>query len=290
MRRQAVQEDGAAVGAPHQLRGDVEPTEHLLAPGALGRAARVLTERPDVGLAYGRAVFLRRQEDLALLALEDTDECQHLTGEQFLAHVSKTLNNPVPTPTAVVRTSLQRRLGGYRSDLPHTGDMEMWMRIAVHADVCYLKACQGIYRWHGNNMQHHYLRSTLGDLPERRRAFDVLLAEHAARLRDAAQFDRAVNRQVAERALWTGTRAFEQGDIESFRACTDYALECFPEITSWHAWRRLQQKALIGPRVWKAIRPLVDAVRGNSTTTDIEFEKGWPGMGPWIPHAEAFRQ
>ena len=65
-------------------------------------------------------------------------------------------HNLVATCSAVVRTELQKRLGGYRNELPHTGDMEMWLRFAAHAAVGFIPAYQGVYRQHKTNMSTAY--------------------------------------------------------------------------------------------------------------------------------------
>ena len=259
--------------------------DDLLAAGALARAMSVLNQNPRIGLAYGRAAVLRANAAPPVLVPPNTEGWRHLSGRQFLEHVCRTVANPVPTPTAVVRTALQKAIGGYRPELPHSGDMEMWMRIAVHADVAFLTACQGIYRWHGDNMQRQFLRAGLGDLPERRRAFDVLFANYSSRLVDAKQLERTVRRRIAEAAFWTGSRAFDQGDIESFRACTDFAITCLPEIRSWSAWRHLRYKALIGQRIWRWIRPLCDMIR-NKPPSDSDYDDPLPGMSAWTLESE----
>ena len=56
----------------------------------------------------------------------------------------------------MARTSLHKKIGGYRRELPHTGDMELWMRIGVHASVGILDAEQAYKRSHGQNMQVAY--------------------------------------------------------------------------------------------------------------------------------------
>ena len=43
--------------------------------------------------------------------------------------------NIVPTPTAIVRTAMQKQVDGYRFELPHSGDMEMWLRLASKASL-----------------------------------------------------------------------------------------------------------------------------------------------------------
>jgi hypothetical protein len=43
--------------------------------------------------------------------------------------------NGIVCPEAIVRTSAQLEVGGYRADLPYTSDMEMWLRLASIGDV-----------------------------------------------------------------------------------------------------------------------------------------------------------
>ena len=78
-----------------------------------------------------------------------------LEGREFI-ELSGGADNLVATCSAVVRTKLQKRLGGYRNELPHTGDMEMWLRFAAHASVGFISAYQGVYRFHSANMSTAY--------------------------------------------------------------------------------------------------------------------------------------
>ncbi|KIX78669.1 hypothetical protein SF23_05285 [Streptomyces sp. MBRL 10] len=76
----------------------------------------------------------------------------------------------------VVRTALQRKVGGYDPELPHAGDIEMWMRLAAHADVGYVRgADQAFYRVHGNNMSTTDFGGQLDDLRQRLVAFTSVL-------------------------------------------------------------------------------------------------------------------
>jgi hypothetical protein len=50
---------------------------------------------------------------------------QVLSGLEFITLSGA--RNIAPTPTAVVRTRLQKELGGYPPELPHAGDFEMWL-------------------------------------------------------------------------------------------------------------------------------------------------------------------
>ncbi|GHI12047.1 hypothetical protein Scinn_15100 [Streptomyces virginiae] len=71
---------------------------------------------------------------------------------------------------------LQRKVGGYDPELPHAGDIEMWMRLAAHADVGYVQgADQAFYRVHGDNMSTTDFGGQLDDLRQRLVAFDSVL-------------------------------------------------------------------------------------------------------------------
>src|SRR5437762_480071 len=80
--------------------------------------------------------------------------------------------NIVSTPTAVVRTRLQHEIGGYRKDLPHTGDLEMWMRCAAHGSVGVLDVDQAFYRVHGNNMHKQDFTSAVTVFEQHKAAFE----------------------------------------------------------------------------------------------------------------------
>ena len=70
----------------------------------------------------------------------------------------------VSSPEVVVRTRLQQQIGGYLPSLPHTADVEMWMRFAAHSGVAFIKGVdQAYYRIHGTQM-------TTERVPDRRSA------------------------------------------------------------------------------------------------------------------------
>jgi hypothetical protein len=63
--------------------------------------------------------------------------------------------NCISQPEAVIRSSVLREIGGYNARLPHTSDIEMWLRLSAAADVgringvdqgsvCIQTACNGL--------------------------------------------------------------------------------------------------------------------------------------------------
>ena len=94
-----------------------------LLPGALARVVKVFQDHPEVVLVHGRAVVARVGEPVP--EIEDSGRCEYsvLSGQSFIAAAcADSDNNPVWTPTAVVRTFDQKAVGGYSAELPHAGD------------------------------------------------------------------------------------------------------------------------------------------------------------------------
>jgi hypothetical protein len=232
-----------------------------LISGALLRAARLMDVHTEVGFTYGEQIKTSNPE------AEDYQVPREygwtiLTGPEFLELCctgDSYGENIVGTPTAVVRTSLQKKLGGYRKDLPHAGDMEMWMRFAVHASVGKVEAVQAYKRCHDNNMQKFY--SCIKDFLQRKAAFDVLFEAYSKRIEDGQRLRRLASRCLAEGAFWMGSAAFDRGEEETCRRLLDLALEIDPTLRHWPAWYRLRLKRALGPAVWGLMRPLVRRLR-----------------------------
>jgi glycosyltransferase involved in cell wall biosynthesis len=239
--------------------------DDLLVPGALHRAARLLDAHPEVGLTYGRQIRFSAEDPPAAPPPDGrADGWRILAGRAFIAECCRTGGNPVATPTAVVRTSLWKELGGYRADLPHTADMELWLRFAAHAAVAVTDADQAYKRMHPRNMQHQYLGSGLGDLLHRHAAFEALFSEYGGRFCDAPHLRARATATLAEEAFWAASRAFDRGDLPSYEQCLDCAVRLNPELRTQPRWARLRWKRRMGPWLWGVVRPVLQLLRRAS--------------------------
>ena len=168
-----------------------------LTPGALGRAKALLDAHPGVGFVYGHPLKFQQGSPLPIAR---TKKCgwSVWSGQWWLERRFRDGHNCITSPEVMVRTSLQKRVGGYDARLGHTGDMEMWMRLAACADVGYLRGVdQAYYRVHGQNMTTS--RNQLVDLRQRRLAYEVLLESYGHKLKDAAQLSDIVHRKLGGR-------------------------------------------------------------------------------------------
>ncbi len=121
-------------------------------PGALRRAGDLLDAHPEVGFAYGRSLWVA--DGAPLPSTRTTVRGWSVwSGQWWLERRFRQAENPITSPEIVVRTSLQKRVGGYDPHVPYAADMEMYMRLAAYADVGFLRGVdQAYYRVHGENM------------------------------------------------------------------------------------------------------------------------------------------
>lgn len=182
--------------------------DDLLVPGALRRAAAVMQHYPNVGLVYGHAI--NWVDDRPLPPYRPVARNVRVwAGHEWVGAVCRLGHNVVTSPEVLVRTELQREIGGYRPELPHTADLEMWLRFAARGDIAFIEgADQAYYRIHANKMT--VARSPLIDLEQRAAAFGSFFAESGQQFRDAQMLLRHARRQLAKEALWLACRAYDR--------------------------------------------------------------------------------
>jgi glycosyltransferase involved in cell wall biosynthesis len=235
--------------------------DDVVAPGALARATRLLNLHPEVGMAYGMALVIEEDADPPAVPPPTVEESRVIAGERFLRHCCERAYCPVSTPTAVVRTSVQKTCGGYSSDLPHSGDLEMWMRFALQGPIGVLRSVQAFYRWHAANMGARYYNQLLGD----RREF--LLACHRVLggpegSAEAGVWLAAMHHTVAVEAIRSANRCVDLGDDEAARAWLALAHEVDPGVRGSRGWWRLHVTRTLGRPMTGRIRALLHRLRG----------------------------
>lgn len=226
--------------------------DDYLLPGALGRSVRLMDAHPGMGLSFGQAIT-RMEGEAANLVPASGDGWRVLSGPEFIKMSGA--KNIVPTPTAVVRTSLQKRLGGYRVELPHSGDMEMWLRLAAHGDVGMLEQYQAVYRLHSTNMSSHYYTSRyLPDLRQRKAAADCFLDTCGDVLPDAEQMYRRLIELLAQETVGFASSAFNAGELDLSRQLSVFARELDPAVARSGRWMKLALKRWVGTDMWNTMR------------------------------------
>lgn len=228
--------------------------DDAIAPGALARAARVMDVHPEVGMTCGMGRVVWGDDNYANNVEVPTSEFQIVAGSVFLRRCFL-MGNPVCTPTAVVRTALQQRLGGYRAELPYSGDMEMWMRFAAQASVAVHRDVQAYYRRHSTNMSIRYESQVQGDILEVLKACEQFCAQWGAAFPESAEWRESMLTRISIGCCWQASTAFDRGDVKGCKVCMKLAEQVFPEIRASRVWKKIRAKMLLGQPVWQIFRP-----------------------------------
>ena len=226
--------------------------DDFLTPGALGRAGQVLLERPNVGMVYGNAPYF--SDESALPPNTGTWRATDVwTGRDWIRRRCRTAQNCISSPEVVVRTAVQREVGGYDERCRHTSDLNMWLRVAAVSDIAYLRGVpQALYRVHADSMLRSE-HSALRDLRERRLAFDCFFDGTGAALPDATELRAMAGRAMARQALWRASRSYDRGlvtgpDAEPVDDLIAFALDVYDHTTDLREWHGLRLRRALGER------------------------------------------
>ncbi len=222
--------------------------DDLLAPGALARAAEVFQANPNVGMVYGRVVYYSDHDNLPSIVTPPAGRTVW-SGVDWIESRCRTGQNVLSSPEAVVRTSIQHQVGGYRPDLPHAGDLEMWMRIAAVSDIGYVRGKPAAYyRVHQQSMFRTQFSSVFADLEQRQAVFDRFFSEHPdlpPHLKNLA------NRSIAKDALWRAVRAYDRDKLADVPAdeLVEFARKVYPHTERLPEYRALLRRKALGPKL-----------------------------------------
>lgn len=220
--------------------------DDMLAPGALERAIRIMEADKSVGMVYGRTLHFQHQHELPK-SVETANGFDQFHGNTWIEKRLHAGYNVITSPEVVVRGSIQRAVGGYRPELPHSGDLEMWLRIAAISNVAYVHNVQAYYRVHSSSMQRTKYQSSFVDLVHRKAAFDLFI-EHHPSLANGTNLHRTVNRALAREALWDACRAYDHNRTEAARTAelVQFAVNSCPDAQLLPEYSALKRRQRLG--------------------------------------------
>ncbi|WP_232664344.1 glycosyltransferase family 2 protein [Pseudonocardia sp. TRM90224] len=238
--------------------------DDALPPGALRRATALMEADPDVAFVYGNALDWDGSLPLPPARTAGA-EWKIYSGQEWLRRRFALGVNPVSSPAAIVRTSVQKQAGGYDPELLHTSDLEVWMRLALYGKVGFIAhADQAYVRGHASNMSVAYedRDGGVGDLRMRLLAYTTLVRKSAGRLRDAERLERKVRRRLAGDALLRVSRSYDKGryDERAARLLVEFASETVggaAQLNKLPEWHALRVRTTLGQKASAMLSPLV---------------------------------
>ncbi|MDM8083236.1 glycosyltransferase [Cellulomonas cellasea] len=216
--------------------------DDLLAPGALARATDLMEAEPSVGLVYGLPESFSaptpprpgwRPISWTLWA-----------GADWIAWASRRGRCFILSPEVVMRTAALREVGDYNPALPHSADLEYWLRTAARWDVGRVNGpVHAHYRVHEANMHLTVFATMLVDLRHRLAAFAVLDQPQTRALLPSAPVRwRRARRALAREALVLAARDLDAGaDPATAAQLADFAEEAWPASAGWRRSRAVRR-------------------------------------------------
>ena len=233
--------------------------DDMLTPGALQRACALLEAHPSVGFVYGHALVF--DGDRPCPQPRTTRGAWTIwQGREWFELRCRMTECCIYSPEVVIRTQLLRQVGGFRSELPHACDFELWMRLALYADVGYIAGPdQACYRDHAAGMHRQQFGTVLADLVQVKAAFQLLFQEHGARIADRESLSVVVRRMLARRALRAACREYDQGseNAAAVQALEALAFATYPAAPTLSELRGLQRRKRLGPRLSWLLHPFM---------------------------------
>jgi glycosyltransferase involved in cell wall biosynthesis len=266
-------------------------SDDILAPGAFERAIGLMEENRNVGFVYGRSMrFAETAETVAAAAGQPSDVPPGFVepGVEFIRKFCASPVNTVESATAVVRASFQKQVGGYRPELPHSGDMEMWLRLAAHADVGVVPGVQAFTRIHAKNMHLSYKANRdIEDFRQRRIVFRTFFAADGRSLRERRALEASAWRALAEELLWAAVRAFDEAAPPDLVAqFIGEARDICPAITKTRLWWKVRTRRFIGSRLWRAMSGMRDPALAINEAGPAALDRRLPRSSVAAPSGE----
>jgi glycosyltransferase involved in cell wall biosynthesis len=247
-----------------QIQGDyvvLLSADDLLTEGALARATAVMEAHPTVGLVYGHPLnFSGLNVPTPNLRVRSWSMW---SGSKWIAAQCRRGLSCIYSPEAVVRTRIQMAVGGYSAELPHTADVEMWLRIAAVSDVAHVNGPdQALRRIHPASMMQTGYAAVQDDIRERYRAFERFFKGSGKSLNNAEHCFGIVRARLAEDLIGHACGILvSEGDgpgIDSLVLFAHEIVGSVENVRAYHELRllRLREKSLIDQLMlrWSTLR------------------------------------
>ncbi len=133
--------------------------DDVMLPRNIEVKTEVFEQYPNVGLVGSSIEIIDGENNPVIFDLnpnwskyeKDTIEL----GRDWLIN-KVSANNPICCPFVFLRSSILEKSGLFNSKYDFVGDYDMWLRVALYSDVCFIKETLGKFRWHLNNESCKY--------------------------------------------------------------------------------------------------------------------------------------
>ncbi len=196
--------------------------DDVMLPDHLARSVCMLEAHPHLGFVFSNVEYIDEAGQIIAghwtsseLPIED----KVWAGDKFFQTVLR-VGNLVTAPTVLMRREWIARLGGFDPRLTYTLDFEMWLRLALHADVGYIAEPLVHLRRHHGQATTRFV-SHGGDVEQVWRALQIVFTEQRQYIQQpSAMFNVGLSHLV----WWSRMQAWWALRELRIRAAATYAM------------------------------------------------------------------
>lgn len=130
--------------------------DDVMLPKNLEQKVKILDKYQNVGLVTSSIMVIDGQNNYLNWNWANYSEDSLINGEEW---IKKNLGeaNPICCPFVLIRRQVLEKVGGkFNDNYAFAADLELWLRIAVVADLYFFREILGYYRWHKGNQTHSF--------------------------------------------------------------------------------------------------------------------------------------
>ena len=242
--------------------------DDVMLPENLARKVSVLDSHPGVGFVHSNVLVVdpkgrRVAGDIwAEDSRRDYVEPGRVVFPKFLLEMPRA--SSIFIGAVLARRSVYRRMGGFRDELPHCNDSEMWMRMMLFFDVACIGEPLVKYRVHGTSTSSSWGDSmSLPYLREHYEAVRLLFDRYGPDVPNRRRMWIAVSRAFASRAVDVAARELLAGNHGVGRMALKLAAAMYAPIVATPGFLRATAGSLAGRggvRFYQRIKALGKAV------------------------------
>lgn len=192
-------------------------SDDLLTPGSLASMVSIMDRHPDASFAYGHDVEWHWSAPFPNYVKTPRrsgwDVC---SGLEFIHERCAYPERLVSYGMVLARSSVQKAVGHYRPELPHSDDFEMLLRLACAGRVARTETVVGIRRIHQSNRSQQFLGERSGHIAERMQAFESFFRQEGRDLADADRLLGIAKSNLSGQAYWRGLKDIVRGRRSGF--------------------------------------------------------------------------
>ncbi len=199
--------------------------DDMLPPGSLARAVAVLEKHPRACFAYGAYSMYTEGREFPRIEGNSEPAWALVPGAEF---ITKFCQRIIFAVAPLVRTSVQKKVGHYKPQLPHNCDLEVLLRLALLGDVVVTPAIQSIQRLHGMNVSRASWEDPVLALTNNLAIFDSFFLNEGKDVPDAARLCERARRNVGGEAYWKAVSRILRGDARRGLDLLKFSMQLAP--------------------------------------------------------------